>query len=113
MHPPRSARGCIPVSAYIGAGAPAHPARAHPAPAYPAAAHPAGAGRGSVDGSRERRRGSGRQPPKATAMGPRAKYRTNPAATIHRRGLISLALPVIERMTTQEMKPAPMPFAIE
>ncbi len=54
-----------------------------------------------------------RQPPRRDSTGPRAKYSRKPAATIHRRGLMPFARPESDRTTTHEMKPAPMPLAIE
>ena len=51
--------------------------------------------------------------PATDCINPRAKYSRKPAATIHSSGLISRHLPAAERTTTQLMKPALIPLAIE
>src|SRR5690606_25175467 len=48
-----------------------------------------------------------------SVMGPIAKYTTNATATIQRIGCTVRPLPVAVAMTTQAMKPIPMPLAME
>lgn len=51
--------------------------------------------------------------PSRALMGPRAKYTRKPAVTTHISGCTFRIFPEQALMTAQEMKPTPMPFAME
>lgn len=51
--------------------------------------------------------------PSRALMGPRAKYTRKPAVTTHISGCTLRILPEQALMTAQEMKPTPMPLAME
>lgn len=51
--------------------------------------------------------------PSSALMGPRAKYTRKPAVTTHISGCTFRIFPEQALMTAQEMKPTPMPLAME
>ena len=68
--------------------------------------------RGSGCGGPKAQRGPC-QAPSSRLIGPRAKYTRKPALTTHMSGWIFFAFPDAAPMMAQEMKPTPMPLAIE